>query len=46
MTRVVLDTDLAGYPANNFVGYPAEYPAWPDTGYPVGYPANSKYRTF
>ena len=23
MSRVVLDTDLAGYPANNFAGYPA-----------------------
>ena len=30
--RVVPDTDLAGYPANNFAGYLA----WPDTGYPAG----------
>ena len=34
-SRVVPDTDLAGYPAaNNFAG--TGYPAWQDTGYPTG----------
>ena len=33
-SRVVPDTDLAGYPA---AGYPAKI--LPDTGYPAGYPA-------
>ena len=34
-TRVAPDTDLAGYPANIFAGYPVGYPVRPDIRYPA-----------